>query len=445
MRLAYFSPLTPQRSGIADYSEELLPHLAASAGIDLFVDGFKPASESVRARFKIFDYHAEPRRLDRLRDYDAAVYQMGNDHRYHAGLYEVALAHPGVVVLHDFALQNFFLGLARERDDLNVYLDELEACHGRRARVEAEETLARGAAPSFYTQPQLFPLNCRLARHAEGLICHSEWARTRLARIAPATPVARVSLPVPREDEDATSRDDGAARRRRVRGVEIASFGFITTEKGIERTLAALASLRAEHEFHYTLVGEPDNFDVHELVRAHDLRDRVTVTGFVTLDEFKARMAASDIAINLRERTVGETSASVCRAMAAGLPVIVSNVGWFAELPDDCAIKVDAGAHGDAQLRAYLALLLADETLCRRIGENARRFAAREFAVEKTAADYLAFIRSLASQRTRRRFVGRVAGELARCGVRESDEDLLREVGAQVAQLARAFSGKERG
>ena len=28
MHLAYFSPLGPQRSGIADYSEELLPHLA---------------------------------------------------------------------------------------------------------------------------------------------------------------------------------------------------------------------------------------------------------------------------------------------------------------------------------------------------------------------------------------------------------------------------------
>lgn len=458
MRLAYFSPLTPQRSGIADYSEELLPHLAAFAEIDLFVDGFKPASEFVRAHFKLYDYRAESRHLERLRDYDAAVYHMGNDHRYHAGIYEVALAHPGVVVFHDFALQNFFLGLARERDDTNIYLDELEACHGRRARDAAGEMLARGASPSFYAQPQDFPLNCRLARVAEGLICHSEWARTRLARIAPATPIARVAMPVPREDEDATRRDDtgthvvetaraddeashrtSGARRRRGRGVEIASFGFITTEKGIERTLDALAALRAEYEFHYTLVGEPDNFDVHELIRARGLRERVSVTGFVTLAEFKAHVAASDIAINLRERTVGETSASVCRAMAAGLPVVVSNVGWFAELPDDCAIKVDAGTAGDAQLRAYLALLLADETLRRRIGENARRFASSEFAVEKTAADYVAFIRTLTSQRARRHFVGRVADELARCGVRESDEELLRGIGGEVTRLARAF------
>ena len=50
MRLAYFSPFSPQRSGIADYSEELLPHLAAQgAQCDLFVDGFEPTNAEMRA------------------------------------------------------------------------------------------------------------------------------------------------------------------------------------------------------------------------------------------------------------------------------------------------------------------------------------------------------------------------------------------------------------
>lgn len=34
MRLAYYSPLPPMRSGIADYSAELLPHLAAHCDIE---------------------------------------------------------------------------------------------------------------------------------------------------------------------------------------------------------------------------------------------------------------------------------------------------------------------------------------------------------------------------------------------------------------------------
>jgi glycosyltransferase involved in cell wall biosynthesis len=442
LRLAYFSPLTPQRSGISDYSEELLPHLADGAEIDLFTDGFAPANAALRERFKFYDYRAAPDQLSRLREYDAAVYHMGNDHRYHAGIYAAARAFPGVVVLHDYALQHFFLGLARERGDLNIYLDELGACHGRRARAEAERALRRGAEPSCFAQPLAFPLNCRLARDAEGIIVHSRWSRARLAEVAPATPVAVVNHHViagPRaEDEARGSQAVDDAGGRRV--VEIASFGHITSEKGVGRVLAALAALKSDYEFRFTLVGAPDHFDVRELVRAHGLTDRVHVTGYVALAEFKARLKSCDVAINLRERTVGETSGSVCRAMAAGVPVIVSNVGWFAELPDDCVIKIDAGEAGDAQLRAYLARLIADEHLRRRIGENARRHALDAHGIERSAAEYLEFIRRVVAGRARRRFVGGIATELAACGVREDDDEILRGVATDVTRLARAFN-----
>jgi glycosyltransferase involved in cell wall biosynthesis len=440
MRLAYFSPLTPLRSGISDYSEELLPHLAAGAEIDLFTDGFAPANASVRARFKFFDYRAEPEQLGRLGEYDAAVYHMGNDRRYHAGIYGAARAFPGVVVLHDFALQDFFLGLAHERGDLNVYLNELEACHGRRARAEAEWALRRGAPPSSSAQPLAFPLNCRLAREAEGVIVHSEWSRARLAEVAPATPVAVVNhhVIVPGAGGEAGApQAEGGTGGRRV--VEIGSFGHVTPGKGLGRVLAALAALKGVYEFRLTLVGAPDQFDVQELIRAHGLTDRVEATGYVPLAEFKTRLAACDIAINLRERTVGETSGSVCRAMAAGVPVVVSNVGWFAELPDDCVIKIDAGDAGDEQLRAYLARLVADEPLRRRIGENARRYALAEHAIERSAAGYLEFIRRVVGGRARRRFVGGVAAELAACGLREDDDEILRGVATEVARLAPAL------
>jgi glycosyltransferase involved in cell wall biosynthesis len=440
MRLAYFSPLSPQRSGISEYSEEVLPHLAAEAEIDLFTDGFAPTNAAIRERFPCFDYRAEPEQLQRLGDYDAVVYHMGNDHRYNAGIYEAARAHPGVVVLHDFALQTFFLGLARERGDSGLYLDELEACHGTRARAEAEETLRRGALPSFASQPLAFPLNCLLARDAEGIIVHSEWSRARIARIAPATPVARINHHVVSAELQAESRGRGGD----ARAVEIASFGHVTAEKGLERVLAALVALGREHEFRFTLVGAPDHFDVRELIRAHGLTERVEVTGYVALEEFKARLAACDIAINLRERNVGETSGSVCRALAAGVPVVVSNVGWFAELPDDCVIKIDAGEAGDAQLRAYLARLLMDEPLRRRIGENARRYALAEHAIEKSAAGYLEFIRRIVAGRARRRFVGGVAVELKACGLREDDENFLRGVATEIARLAPARVFDER-
>ncbi len=48
-RLAYFSPLPPERSGIAGYSEELLPYLAQSAQVTLFASDPDQVTDALRA------------------------------------------------------------------------------------------------------------------------------------------------------------------------------------------------------------------------------------------------------------------------------------------------------------------------------------------------------------------------------------------------------------
>ncbi|HYY96642.1 MAG TPA: methyltransferase domain-containing protein [Pyrinomonadaceae bacterium] len=433
MRLAYFSPLTPQRSGIADYSEELLPHLSEGAEVTLFVDGFEPASGDLRARFPLRDFRRDPSALRSLAGFDAVVYHVGNDHRYHAGILDVARTHPGVVVLHDFALQDYFLGLARERGDLRLYLEEVAACHGEEARREAADALARGGTPAIVARPVEFPLNCRVAQSAEGLVVHSEWGRARLSQIAPGVPVAHIQMPVrpPAAKRRDNGGDDGEVR--------VANFGLITPGKGIERALRALSALKERHRFHYTLVGDPNPFyDVRELVRRYGMEGCVEITGHVALEEFERQIAETDIALNLRERTVGETSASLCRIMAAGVCSVVADVGWYSELPGDAVVKVPLGAHADALLAAYLERLIEDVPLRRRVGENARRYALATHSLERSAADYLAFIREVIARRPRRRLVSSVSNELALLGLKETDEELLRGVAADLAALAPA-------
>lgn len=434
MRLAYFSPLGPQRSGIADYSEELLPHLAAGADLTLFVEGFRPANESLAARFEVRDYRRDPAALASLSEFDAVVYHVGNDHRYHAGVFDAARAHPGVVVFHDYALQDFFLGLARERGDMRVYLDEVSACHGEEARREAEEALARGATPAAFARPLDFPLNCRLARAAEGIIVHSDWSRARFERVAPGVPVRRVNHHITPSAAEARPRDGRDGRET----VNIASFGLITPDKGIERALRALAALRDSYDFRYTLVGDPNSyFDVRALVRECGLEDRVEITGHVTLEEFERRIGETDVALNLRERTVGETSGSLCRIMAAGVCAVVSAVGWFGELPDDCVVKVEPGEHADGLLRAYLARLIEDEQLRARLGANARRHVVAEHDIRRSAAGYLEFISEVVAARTRRGLLAGLSRELSVLGVEpDLDDALVRGVAAEFAALA---------
>src|SRR6476659_9310825 len=139
MRLAYFSPLNPQPSGISDYSEELLPYLSTHADIDLFVDGFEPRNTELQG-LKCFDYRNSPHVLDRLNHYDAAIYHLGNDHRYHAGIYEVLRSHPGIAVFHEYTFQDFFVGQANDLKDWRLYLEEIDFCYGADERAKAEES-----------------------------------------------------------------------------------------------------------------------------------------------------------------------------------------------------------------------------------------------------------------------------------------------------------------
>jgi glycosyltransferase involved in cell wall biosynthesis len=442
MKIAYFSPLNPQRSGISDYSEELLPHLAGSAEIDLFVDGFWPLNKSLGSAHRCFDYQNRPEDLKRLPDYDAILYHMGNDHRYHAGIYQTARAFPGIVVLHDFALQNFFKGLAETSTNMSHYYDELNACSDSELRSSGVVTREPLMISATHSEPLRYPLNCRIARNAEALIVHSEWSRSRLSFIAPAVPIAHINLPVLPQNQH---KESMPLLPNKGRGVELASFGHITTEKGIERTLKVLSTLRKKYQFHYTLVGQSDSFDVVQIVRSYKLTDRVTITGYVSMDEFERRIAGTDVAINLRDRTVGETSASVCRIMAAGVPCIVSNVAWFAELPDEVAIKVETGAKADESLREQLRRLMEDATLRQRIGANAQHYMRQEHAIEKSAKSYLDFIRTVIAQRARRRFIRRVSTELAHLQTIQSNEIFLRGVASEIAGLtpAKIFAIKE--
>lgn len=440
MRFAYFSPLSPQRSGISDYSQELLPYLARDAEITLFVDGFHPTDEQLIHRFPWHDYQKDAHALNSLDDYDAVIYHMGNDHRYHSGIFDTIERHPGIIVFHDFALEDFFLGLARQRNDLRIYLNEIAGCHGNLERKRAAEYLERGSVPPHVAAPLNFPLNSRLARAAEGIIAHSEWSRSRLEHIAPGVPTRRINMPVKPSNSSARVHEQGG----RVQGpgdrVSIASFGLLIPGKGIERVISALSLLR-EYDFHYTLVGSENNyFDVRAIIQKYNMHDRVSITGHVSLSEFERHIGETDIALNIRERHVGETSASLCRSMAAGVASVVADVGWYAELPNDAVVKIPLEDHFDALLVAYLRRLIEDSRLRQSIGENARRYALAEHAIERTAADYLSFIGEVIRRRPQRKLVAGVSRELSVLGVRASDEQFMRSIATDVAVLSNLTS-----
>jgi hypothetical protein len=84
MRLAYFTPLPPSKSGIADYNSELPPYLAKVAEISVFVAEADELRENrVRADFSVHGAN-DFDEIHARRPYDLCVYHLGNNpyHQY---------------------------------------------------------------------------------------------------------------------------------------------------------------------------------------------------------------------------------------------------------------------------------------------------------------------------------------------------------------------------
>jgi glycosyltransferase involved in cell wall biosynthesis len=442
MKVAYFSPLPPQRTGIADYSKELLPALVkCGVEADLWVD--QPATTAELPDCRIRNYAGESGLRSELSKYDSVIYHIGNSPA-HRNIYRTLLETPGVVVLHDFVLHHFFASYYLEAlRSPALYIAEMAYNYGI-AGEELARTALRGEQPIWEQEPVRYPLNKRVLDHARGVIVHSDFAGRLVHQSHPHLPVAKVNLPIALEvsaPPDDLRKRYGVPADRFV----IASMGFGSSAKRIEMVLSALGALD-RNDILYLLVGEVGEAFRVEL-RRRGLGDLVRSTGYVDWQTFNDYCNLIDLGIDLRFPTMGESSASVCRMLGAGKSCVVSNLGWFAELPGDCAVKLDVAADEQALARSLLALI-NDAPRRRAIGENARRYIREHHNPEGAAAQYVNFLNQVRLGE-RRRVVERSIIEdtgraMAEIGVGEDDSWLVGGVAAEIAYLFMPVKGRPR-
>ena len=168
-------------------------------------------------------------------------------------------------------------------------------------------------------------------------------------------------------------------------------------------------------------------FDLDRRLQRLGLSDEGIVReAYVEEDRLWSLMAACDVCVNLRSPTMGETSGSVIRQLSLGKPVVVSDVGWFAELPDDVALKVPVGAGETETLYAALELLARDDGARAAMSAAGLELVRREHDLDRAADLYAAALEQAAGgdavanrgprRRRGRRRRGRDRGGLARGG-----------------------------
>ncbi len=399
MRVAWWSPMPPQPSGVADYSFELLG--ALSADLDLVAVVSDDAAGRVRAPAGVEVAGAAQYLSGETERCDLDVYQMGN-HPLYRYMYASALDRPGLLVLHDPALVDFY-GYICGGADSQLFLSEATyndpegaaALGGRYSSYADLPTVLVDGRPTP-DRLRLF-MSRRLVESSLMTLTHSAWAADELRRRNPAALVATVPQPglLAGDTRSLEQDDDGAASGASgVFGV----FGGIAAHKRIPAVLEAFAKLRADFpSARLTVVGRREEEDavraLEEAVQAPPLLGAVEVVADASIARLEAEISRSTAAIALRWPTTGETSAVVMRALAAGRPVIVSDVPQYRELDPEFCWSVPTDPEGEAAgLLEQMRSVLADPARCTEAGRAAARFVALNASLAVAADRYASAI-----------------------------------------------------
>lgn len=388
-KLAFFTPLTPARSGIALYSEELLPALTKFYDIDVVIDKSHSAIK-IDSDYKIIDVEQFIAKSD---SYERIVYQMGNS-VFHDYMHEIMEVYPGVVCMHDFYLSNYFRHKESHAGFEKIWSEQLLLSHGycsliQRAELKNDESIMYQFPSNFNTLTNALAVivhsdySIKLANQWYGNSGSIDWERVPLLRNAPKSidkTLARNQLGI---DEDS---------------ILICSFGLLDHSKLNHHIVEAVGILQSTNKTKIKLTfvgeigGEYKNV-IETLIKRYNIQSIVEITGWASDELYVKYLCAADIAIQLRSLSRGETSAAVLDCMNYGLATIVNANGSMAELPDDFVVKlVDDFDIND--LAGAIQKLCIDASFRQTLGRGSQNYISEVHCPEICAESYFNHIES---------------------------------------------------
>jgi glycosyltransferase involved in cell wall biosynthesis len=374
-RLAWFSPLPPVRSGVADVNRELLAELDGHFEIDRF--------DEPRAHDFVWKH--------RRRAYDLVVYQLGNA-SCHDYMWAYLARYPGLVVVHDPRLHH-----ARARQLLNLkrfddYRHEFWYDHPDVTRDVVEYAVVGLGGPIYY----LWPMVRLVMNTARVVAVHNGRVADALRHEHPGSVVEAIRLgTAPLETSDASRASIRARFGICDDAVVFVAFGKLTAEKRVTQIVRAFAALvRSGVKAYLMLAGDASGYaPLDAEVQASGVGDRVHVAGYVDAADVPAYLSAADVCLCLRWPTALETSASWLQCLSAGRPTVITDLAHLSDVPDSVALRVDL-LDEDASLYRAMRRLADDARLRDDLSREGRDYWAANHTVRLMADDYRRIIRT---------------------------------------------------
>ncbi|MGA2132440.1 MAG: glycosyltransferase family 4 protein [Bryobacteraceae bacterium] len=370
LKINWFSPLPPVHSGIAYYAAQILPFLARHHQVTAWTDQDQVAPEMERlAPVAHYDPADPPWRA--LNNADICVYHLGNHGGIHGGIWQVSRQLPGIIVLHDLCLHDFFaMAFLRTLAQPEAYLDALERWYGKDGKEAGDAFRAGGIAAE--TMAQRFPLTREAVRGALGVVTHSRRALEDLHE-TPACPVAALDFPYVASDEPRYRGWVATRNATPAPPYRLVVFGYLSRNRRLASVLEALSTMPEREQFRLEICGQLwDEGHIREQIDHLGLGSIVNLYGFLSDAQVEQELSTAHLAINLRYPSMGEASLSQMQFWDYGLPTLVTRTGWYAALPEEATAFVRP-EHEIADIQTHLRAFLADPEAFRVMGERGRQ------------------------------------------------------------------------
>lgn len=389
IKIAFFTPLPPLESGIADYSYDIINELCKYCDIDIFIEETYKTDCIFPENVSLYSHRSYPARHENYAD---TIFQVGNS-EFHFYMYQYIKKYHGTLVLHDYNLHGAFYHYAVTlcKGNYNLYRTFIDKDF---PQCENYITgLKNGSAnPDLYGME----LNSYLTDSADRIIVHSEYSRKKLlekniARHVTVIPLYAEILPL--TDSKIIKTKNNFPEEKII----ISAFGGIHRTKRIIPLLKAFSELKKENEnIHLMLVGKPApdiQSELENFINSGNLRNSVTITGYTDIEKFKEYIDMSDICLNLRYPYNGETSGSLMRILAKGRCAVVNDIGSFSEIPDNACMKIPSvekmgEINESGEIFKVLKELTENPSERGRIAANARKYAEEVLDIKKIAGMY---------------------------------------------------------
>jgi glycosyltransferase involved in cell wall biosynthesis len=405
-KLAFFSSFKPLKSGIANSTHDLLPSLSDKFELSLYRDDDPDYTYTLNASTienLIPSSLFENNLLDR--QYESIIYHVGNN-SHHCYIYSSLMRYAGISVLHDYALGGLINYMDAHRLELGItLLEELEHNYGLNRANEIANLIKKGKLDIVDLSASEIYINRRIFTRSLGVILHSKWAyKEAVATYSQDNScIAYVPLVVPKYISPNISSTELREKLNIPEdSIVVSTFGFVNITK---RPIPIL------HAFYQFYLKNPDAFlifvggteylgliDLENEVRKLRLQGRVKITGnvegYVDMQKFYEYIEVSDICLNLRFPSHGETSGALLRVLSVGKPTVVTDIGSFSDFPDDTVFKIPQPDRCDEVAEILKALTLLTENIEYRnsLSEKASAYVAQEHSPQRCADLYADFI-----------------------------------------------------